>query len=293
MEAHMGYEFGNIRIKADTESAGLCHELGARAFTYGGEIWMGRGESVSDFALMAHELAHVVQQGNAVKMSPESRVERVVSGIKLADRLRVMRKLDGNGTSLYRTEIQRFQQHHTSQTLARLQSQILESPATETLGGTRGPAGQLSMCGGGTGGAAAPTVPAFPTMTVQAADGNVEAARAADWAAGMGDFLERAGWVMWDSTANTFSVVNRVTGNDDGVNPGATPPDSGASFCVGHYHQHPPLRPGRDSSKFPVGPSGADRGFATSRNNPGIVRDFTDTTRTVVTDYQYGPSKRA
>lgn len=140
--------------------------------------------------------------------------------------------------------------------------------------------------------APAPAVVTFPTIGTITADATVEAERAADWTAGVSDFKERAGWVMWNRTANTFSVVGKVTGTEDGVNPGATPADSGDNFMVGHYHQHPPLRPGRNSANFPVGPSGADTNFANNRNSPGVVRDFTDRTRATVTNYTYGPNRR-
>ncbi len=151
----------------------------------------------------------------------------------------------------------------------------------------------LSNGGGGAGGSTTTTVSAFPSIAQIAGDSVVEAARASDWSAGTSDYKERAGWVLWDSKANTFSVTGRVTGTEDGVNPGPTPGDSAPVFCVGHYHQHPPLNPSRDKTKFPVGPSGADKSFANSRNNPGIVRDFTDVNRTTVTDYTYGPTRRA
>jgi hypothetical protein len=146
---------------------------------------------------------------------------------------------------------------------------------------------------GGTGATPAQTAVTFPTIGQITADATVEAERAADWTAGETDFKERAGWVMWNRTSSAFSVTGKVTGTEDGVNPGATPADSGDLFMVGHYHQHPQLSPGRDKSRFPVGPSGADTRFANARNSPGVVRDFTDTARTTVTNYTYGPNRRA
>jgi hypothetical protein len=43
----------------------MARRVGARAFTYGDGIWLGKGESEGDTHLMAHELTHVVQQGGA------------------------------------------------------------------------------------------------------------------------------------------------------------------------------------------------------------------------------------
>ncbi|HEY9245889.1 MAG TPA: DUF4157 domain-containing protein, partial [Candidatus Methanoperedens sp.] len=70
MEIQTGYDFSNVRVKTDSEAAGLNKSLGARAFTNGPDIWLGNNESVTDTKLMAHELTHVVQQGAAKRISP-------------------------------------------------------------------------------------------------------------------------------------------------------------------------------------------------------------------------------
>jgi hypothetical protein len=65
MEPRFGMDFGQVRLHADERAHAKSDELGARAFTYGNHIWLGRGESESDGRLLAHELTHVVQQGAA------------------------------------------------------------------------------------------------------------------------------------------------------------------------------------------------------------------------------------
>jgi len=132
----------------------------------------------------------------------------------------------------------------------------------------------------------------FPTIAQIRADATVERERAADWTAGQSDYRERFGWVMWDRSSSVFSVTGKATGTEDGVTPSAMPADSGTVFRVGEYHQHPPLRPGRDGSRFPVGPSQDDTDGANAAGAPGVVRDFTDRARTTVTDYNYGPNRR-
>ena len=51
-----------MRVHADARSAAVVDGMGVRAFTYGLHIFLGSKESSSDLELMAHEVAHVVQQ---------------------------------------------------------------------------------------------------------------------------------------------------------------------------------------------------------------------------------------
>jgi len=70
METAFGHDFSRVRVHADAESARLAASLNARAFTIGPEIAFEAGEyqpgTLVGDALLAHELAHVVQQGGAV-----------------------------------------------------------------------------------------------------------------------------------------------------------------------------------------------------------------------------------
>ena len=50
------------RVHEDPGSREATHEMGARAFAYGNDVFLGQGESGNDTALMAHELTHVAQQ---------------------------------------------------------------------------------------------------------------------------------------------------------------------------------------------------------------------------------------
>jgi Domain of unknown function (DUF4157) len=64
-EPVLGADLSPVRVhdaEADRKVAGA---LGARAFTHGQHIWIGPNESSSDLKLMAHEAAHVAQQGAA------------------------------------------------------------------------------------------------------------------------------------------------------------------------------------------------------------------------------------
>lgn len=69
METRFGVGFDCVRVHADRRAAKVALALSARAFTIGPNIYFGHGEyqpySFSGRQLLAHELAHTVQQGFA------------------------------------------------------------------------------------------------------------------------------------------------------------------------------------------------------------------------------------
>jgi hypothetical protein len=66
MEQAMSHDFSTVRVHTDSRAAELSSELSARAFTVGSDIAFAAGEyrpgTLIGDALLAHELAHVVQQ---------------------------------------------------------------------------------------------------------------------------------------------------------------------------------------------------------------------------------------
>ena len=74
MESAFGHDFSRVRIHADDNASRLSANLDARAFTVGNDIAfasgaLNSGGPASD-ALLAHELAHVVQQEGAHSPAP-------------------------------------------------------------------------------------------------------------------------------------------------------------------------------------------------------------------------------
>jgi hypothetical protein len=306
MNESMGYDFRDVRVKTDNEAADLSRQLGARAFTQGRDIWLGRGESINDSKLMAHELTHVVQQGAAPrierkKQSGKDRSDAVVS------HLRGMTRGDSEDRKVYQETVEKFNKENPKDRLSFLQKQILGSTSDIShgaksnsvrlgiCGGGGGGAGGGGAAGAGAGGAAVATPPTFPTSSEIREDETVEATRAEDWAAGEGDYAERFAWITWNANTKAYSVVGRVAGTWEGVTPGPKPADAAPTYHVGEYHQHPPLPPAEAprTASYPVGPSEADETTSNADNSPGLVRDYTDTTRTTVCDYTYGPERRA
>lgn len=69
MGSTFGVNFSGVRLHTGSEAMQLSQSLGARAFTYGRDVFFNQTSynphSTSDKQLLAHELTHVVQQGGA------------------------------------------------------------------------------------------------------------------------------------------------------------------------------------------------------------------------------------
>lgn len=69
MEEHFGYDFGHVRVHDDAQAALAAGAVNARAYTVGRDIVFGAGRHAPHTTqgrhLLAHELAHVVQQSGA------------------------------------------------------------------------------------------------------------------------------------------------------------------------------------------------------------------------------------
>jgi hypothetical protein len=69
LESHLGADLSRVRLHTNTGAASTARALDARAFTVGSDIFFGGGEyspnSGASQRLLAHELTHVVQQGEA------------------------------------------------------------------------------------------------------------------------------------------------------------------------------------------------------------------------------------
>ena len=76
MEPLFGFDFSDVRVHAGPEAASSAASIGARAFAVGSHIIFGRGEhspgTSAGAMLIAHELAHVVQQRGRITGDPGS-----------------------------------------------------------------------------------------------------------------------------------------------------------------------------------------------------------------------------
>ncbi len=73
MSSAFGHDFSGVRVHTDSGAAKLSSDLQARAFTVGNDVAFASGEyrpgSLVGDALIAHELAHVVQQSSSSRSS--------------------------------------------------------------------------------------------------------------------------------------------------------------------------------------------------------------------------------
>ena len=73
MEPRFGVDFSHVRVHTGNDAAQMARDVGAQAFTHGSHIYFGKGNSPTDLALTAHELAHVVQQTGGVPRRAKGR----------------------------------------------------------------------------------------------------------------------------------------------------------------------------------------------------------------------------
>jgi hypothetical protein len=73
MEPRFGADFGGVRVHTGGEAAQLNRALSAQAFTHGQDIYLGEGrygpDSDAGKRLLAHELAHTLQQGASKRIA--------------------------------------------------------------------------------------------------------------------------------------------------------------------------------------------------------------------------------
>jgi outer membrane protein OmpA-like peptidoglycan-associated protein len=93
MEARFGHDFSRVRVHTDGSAADAARAAGANAFTIGSDVVFGKGEyrphSARGQNLIAHELAHVVQQASGGATPDAERragaaAERVTHGAKVS-----------------------------------------------------------------------------------------------------------------------------------------------------------------------------------------------------------------
>ena len=71
MELRFGHDFSRVRVHTDAKAAESARAVNALAYTVGHDMAFGAGQYVPETSegrqLVAHELAHVVQQSTASK----------------------------------------------------------------------------------------------------------------------------------------------------------------------------------------------------------------------------------
>ena len=70
LEGGFGQPVAHIRVHEDAQAAHLNDSLDAEAFTLGSHVFLGAGQSPSRLDLLAHEVAHALQQLGAPPAGP-------------------------------------------------------------------------------------------------------------------------------------------------------------------------------------------------------------------------------
>jgi hypothetical protein len=63
LEEQFGANLSKVRVHVGGNAPDIAKELGAKAFTIGNDIYFAKPGDANDRELLAHELAHVIQQG--------------------------------------------------------------------------------------------------------------------------------------------------------------------------------------------------------------------------------------
>jgi hypothetical protein len=85
VEPVVGMDLSAVRVHSDSSAHTAAEGLGANAFTYGTNIWLGAGQSAENVRLMAHESAHVAQAVGAGGAAPVVRRDPVAGTAKKPD----------------------------------------------------------------------------------------------------------------------------------------------------------------------------------------------------------------
>jgi hypothetical protein len=90
-ERSLGADLSNVRVHTDQSAAEAASGLGARAFAHGQDIYVGAGqyqpETQEGTFLLAHEVAHTVQQGGGARLQNRLEVGAVTDPLEAdADR---------------------------------------------------------------------------------------------------------------------------------------------------------------------------------------------------------------
>ncbi len=79
MEPRFGVDFRRICLHTDKYANHAASQIMSRAFTLGSHIWLGKSEKEQDKQLMAHELAHSVQQSRNQLLSNRVNIQQFTS----------------------------------------------------------------------------------------------------------------------------------------------------------------------------------------------------------------------
>jgi hypothetical protein len=109
-EPAFGFDFSRVRLRSDPAAAEFARGLGARAVTSGADILWDRGRPGPQRSVLAHELAHVVQQATPVPRLVAGQTLSPAPGLvqrqAVPDDERVAREVEAVAASINTREIE-------------------------------------------------------------------------------------------------------------------------------------------------------------------------------------------
>jgi hypothetical protein len=104
MEPRFGCDFGRVRVHADTNAAESARSINASAYTVGQHIAFAAGgyapSTTEGRKLLAHELAHTVQQNEGVRIAGGGAANREIVRRRVPDAANAAATLPAGGTDL-------------------------------------------------------------------------------------------------------------------------------------------------------------------------------------------------
>ena len=145
MEPRFDHDFSRVRVHTDARAAASAHAVDAQAYTVGGDVVFGPGQYAPETSegkkLLAHELAHVKQQGTESaspktirrKPDPQKELERQLreKEVRLAELQRRIQDLNDQATSLRQRslDVASQQQRRATERAARVAARAAKDPA--------------------------------------------------------------------------------------------------------------------------------------------------------------------
>jgi hypothetical protein len=272
-EPRFGYDFSHVRLHTGPLASDSARAVNALAFTVGPDIVFGAGqyapETTGGQHLLAHELTHVVQQGDHSALRKAAPTNAV---------------LDAPAAALDEEENQPEEEAAEPEPPA---AEMLEADAPPEIRRMPVP-GLLTVQRQPSG--IPPPPPDYPSALKWGFNPEVKEARDTAWYFTCKDGLERGFVVMWDEKKDRIYPNEMTMGTKKDI-VWSIPADRKPIFPVGLFHTHPPIKPGWRRA---LGPSQVDKDTSAKSHLPGIVEDY----QTQVSDcrkaglYFYGPTVR-
>lgn len=71
LEDHFKVKLTKVRLHVGGDAKDVCKKLKAKAFTHGFNVYLSKNGDAKNDRLLAHELTHVIQQGNGKWPKPK------------------------------------------------------------------------------------------------------------------------------------------------------------------------------------------------------------------------------